>query len=34
MMVPNNQERYKTAYTITVDYRHGLLQKILGYAMH
>ncbi|KAG1723234.1 3,4-dihydroxy-2-butanone 4-phosphate synthase-domain-containing protein [Suillus paluster] len=23
MMVPNNQERHKTAYTITVDYKHG-----------
>lgn len=23
MMVPNNQERHKTAYTVTVDYRHG-----------
>jgi hypothetical protein len=24
MMVPENQERHKTAYTITVDYKHGL----------
>ncbi|KAG2120597.1 uncharacterized protein F5147DRAFT_662582 [Suillus discolor] len=24
MMVPDNQERHKTAYTITVDYKHGL----------
>ncbi|KAG1878624.1 3,4-dihydroxy-2-butanone 4-phosphate synthase [Suillus tomentosus] len=23
MMVPENQERHKTAYTITVDYKHG-----------
>ncbi|KAG1757856.1 GTP cyclohydrolase II [Suillus lakei] len=23
MMILNNQERHKTAYTITVDYRHG-----------
>lgn len=23
MMVPDNQERHKTAYTITVDYKHG-----------
>ncbi|KAG0702721.1 GTP cyclohydrolase II [Suillus ampliporus] len=23
MMVPNNQERHKTAYTVTVDYKHG-----------
>ena len=22
MMVPENQEKHKTAYTITVDYRH------------
>jgi 3,4-dihydroxy-2-butanone 4-phosphate synthase len=28
MMVPENQERHKTAYTITVDYKHGLF-KIL-----
>ncbi|KAG2110642.1 3,4-dihydroxy-2-butanone 4-phosphate synthase [Suillus discolor] len=23
MMVPENQERHKTAYTVTVDYKHG-----------
>jgi len=23
MMVANNRERYKTAYTLTVDYKHG-----------
>jgi len=23
MMVPNNTERHRTAYTITVDYKHG-----------
>lgn len=23
MMVPENQERHRTAYTVTVDYRHG-----------
>ena len=23
MMVPDNQERHKTAYTVTVDYKHG-----------
>jgi 3,4-dihydroxy-2-butanone 4-phosphate synthase len=23
MMVPNNEERYRTAYTVTVDYKHG-----------
>lgn len=23
MMVPDNQDRNKTAYTVTVDYRHG-----------
>ena len=23
MMVPLNEERHKTAYTVTVDYRHG-----------
>jgi len=23
MMVPNNQERHRTAYTVTVDYKHG-----------
>lgn len=23
MMVPDNQERHRTAYTVTVDYRHG-----------
>lgn len=24
MMVPNNQERHRTAYTVTVDYKHGM----------
>ncbi|KAJ7668350.1 GTP cyclohydrolase II [Mycena rosella] len=24
MMVPHNQERHRTAYTITVDYKHGV----------
>ncbi|KAJ7449677.1 GTP cyclohydrolase II [Mycena latifolia] len=24
MMVPQNQERHRTAYTITVDYKHGV----------
>jgi 3,4-dihydroxy 2-butanone 4-phosphate synthase len=23
MMVPHNQERHRTAYTVTVDYKHG-----------
>jgi len=23
LMVPNNQERHRTAYTVTVDYKHG-----------
>jgi 3,4-dihydroxy 2-butanone 4-phosphate synthase len=23
MMVPDNQERHRTAYTVTVDYKHG-----------
>jgi 3,4-dihydroxy-2-butanone 4-phosphate synthase len=23
MMVPENQERHRTAYTVTVDYKHG-----------
>jgi len=23
LMVPNNEERHKTAYTVTVDYKHG-----------
>lgn len=23
MMVPENQDRHRTAYTITVDYKHG-----------
>lgn len=23
MMVPQNEERHRTAYTITVDYKHG-----------
>ena len=27
MMVPNNQERHRTAYTITVDYKHGAPPK-------
>ena len=25
MMVPENEERHKTAYTVTVDYKHGAL---------
>lgn len=24
MMVPENQERHRTAYTVTVDYKHGM----------
>jgi 3,4-dihydroxy-2-butanone 4-phosphate synthase len=24
MMVPDNQDRHRTAYTITVDYKHGM----------
>lgn len=28
MMVPDNQERHRTAYTVTVDYRHG------AYTLH
>ena len=23
MMVPDNQERHRTAYTVTVDFKHG-----------
>jgi hypothetical protein len=23
LMVPNNEEKHKTAYTLTVDYKHG-----------
>jgi 3,4-dihydroxy 2-butanone 4-phosphate synthase len=23
MMVPDNQERHRTAYTVTIDYKHG-----------
>ncbi|KAF8159631.1 3,4-dihydroxy-2-butanone 4-phosphate synthase-domain-containing protein [Crassisporium funariophilum] len=28
MMVPDNQERHKTAYTVTVDYKHGITTGI------
>ncbi|KAF7370639.1 3,4-dihydroxy-2-butanone 4-phosphate synthase [Mycena sanguinolenta] len=28
MMVPQNQERHRTAYTITVDYKHGVTTGI------
>jgi 3,4-dihydroxy 2-butanone 4-phosphate synthase len=24
LMVPNNEEKHKTAYTITVDYKYGM----------
>jgi 3,4-dihydroxy-2-butanone 4-phosphate synthase len=24
LMVPNNEEKHKTAYTVTVDYKHGM----------
>lgn len=24
MMVPQNEERHRTAYTVTVDYKHGM----------
>lgn len=30
MMVPNNQDRNKTAYTVTVDYRHGACSFLLS----
>lgn len=30
MMVVNNRERYKTAYTLTVDYRHGWCISSVG----
>ena len=26
LMVPINEERHKTAYTVTVDYKHGQLE--------
>ena len=29
MMVPDNQERHKTAYTVTVDYKHGGIFTLL-----
>ncbi|CAK5274000.1 unnamed protein product [Mycena citricolor] len=28
MMVPDNQERHRTAYTVTVDYKHGVTTGI------
>ncbi|KAJ7623254.1 3,4-dihydroxy-2-butanone 4-phosphate synthase [Roridomyces roridus] len=28
MMVPKNQERHRTAYTVTVDYKHGVTTGI------
>ncbi|KAG9311970.1 3,4-dihydroxy-2-butanone 4-phosphate synthase [Chiua virens] len=31
MMVPDNQERHRTAYTITVDYKHGTTTGISAY---
>ena len=30
LMVPQNQEKYKTAYTVTVDYRHHTTTGILS----
>lgn len=27
MMVPDNQERHRTAYTVTVDYKHGATRR-------
>lgn len=24
LMVPNNEEKHKTAYTLTVDYKYGM----------
>jgi 3,4-dihydroxy-2-butanone 4-phosphate synthase len=24
LMVPNNEEKHKTAYTVTVDYKYGM----------
>jgi hypothetical protein len=27
-MVPDNQERHRTAYTVTVDYKHGRCQSV------
>lgn len=31
MMVPDNQERHRTAYTVTVDYKHGTSTGISAY---
>lgn len=31
MMVPENQDRHRTAYTITVDYKHGTTTGISAY---
>jgi len=31
MMVPNNQERHRTAYTVTVDYKHGTTTGISAF---
>ena len=28
MMVPQNEERHRTAYTVTVDYKHGTCAPI------
>ena len=30
MMVPENQDRHRTAYTVTVDYKHGTLLSLFA----
>lgn len=31
MMVPQNEERHRTAYTVTVDYKHGMYPHLVPF---
>lgn len=33
MMVADNQDRNKTAYTVTVDYKHGTLDSFFPFIL-
>lgn len=34
MMFPDNQERHRTAYTVTVDYKHGTFAFLYYVSCH
>ena len=34
MMVPQNEERHRTAYTVTVDYKHGMYPTFSAFTSY